>query len=73
MQGVPIYAPASSVLIEVIQGWYRGEPLMLFQFVPPQAGAYQGDQYWYVAEQISPTPRANGPGRRPRLSPPPSP
>ena len=48
-------AKLPSVLIEVIQGWYRGEPLMLFQFVPPQAGAYQGDQYWYVAEQISPT------------------
>jgi hypothetical protein len=53
--GMPIYAPASSVLIEVVQDWYEGEPLMLFQFVPPLSGAYHGDEYWYVAEQISPS------------------
>ena len=32
----------------------EGQPLMLFQFVPPLSGAYHGDEYWYVAEQISP-------------------
>ncbi len=53
--GMPIYAPASSVLIEVVLDWYEGEPLMLFQFVPPLSGAYHGDEYWYVAEQISPS------------------
>jgi hypothetical protein len=53
--GMPIYAPATSVLVEILQGWYAGQPLMLFQFVPPLAGTYHGDQYWYVAEEISPS------------------
>ena len=52
--GMPIYAPAASVLLEVLQNWYEGQPLMLFQFVPPLSGTYQGDEYWYVAEQIAP-------------------
>ncbi len=53
--GMPIYAPATSVLIQpVLQNWYAGQPLMLFKFVPPLAGTYQGDEYWYVAEQITP-------------------
>ena len=58
--GMPIYAPATSVLVEVVQDWYQGQPLMLFQFVPPLASAYQGDQYWYVAEQISPASETAG-------------
>ena len=53
--GMPIYAPATSVLIQpVLQNWYGPQPLMLFKFVPPLAGTYQGDEYWYVAEQITP-------------------
>jgi len=53
--GMPIYAPATSVLIQpVLQNWYGPQPLMLLKFVPPLAGTYQGDEYWYVAEQITP-------------------
>lgn len=53
--GMPIYAPATSVLIQpVLQNWYAGQPFMLLKFVPPLAGTYQADQYWYVAEQITP-------------------
>ena len=52
--GMPIYAPATSVELPGIPDWYRGEPLMLFEFVPPLSGTYQGDEYWYVAEQIVP-------------------
>ncbi|MGO9958740.1 MAG: phage tail tip lysozyme [Solirubrobacteraceae bacterium] len=58
--GMPIYAPATSVLIEVLQNWYQGQPLMLFQFVPPLSGTYQGDEYWYVAEQIAPATQTPG-------------
>ena len=50
--GMPIYAPAASTLVGVLQNWYSGQPLLLFQFVPPLAGAPTG--YWYVAEQITP-------------------
>ncbi len=52
--GQPIYAVADSTLVDVLYGWYAGQPLLLFQFNPPVAGTYQGDQYWYVAEQIVP-------------------
>jgi hypothetical protein len=50
--GLPINAPAASTLVQVISGWYAGQPLMLFQFTPPLQGAQSG--YWYVAEQITP-------------------
>ena len=33
---------------------------MLFQFVPPLSGTYQGDEYWYVAEQIAPASQTLG-------------
>ncbi|MGI8411546.1 MAG: phage tail tip lysozyme [Solirubrobacteraceae bacterium] len=58
--GMAIYAPATSVLIQpVLQDWYTdtaglAQPFMLFKFVPPLASTYQGDEYWYVAEQITP-------------------
>ena len=52
--GMPIYAPATSVELPGIPDWYEGQPLMLFQFSPPLSGTYQGDEYWYVAEQIVP-------------------
>ncbi len=55
--GSPIYAPASSALVEILP-WFRGpcgmQPLMLFHFTGEQAGTEDGDQFWYVAEQISP-------------------
>jgi peptidoglycan hydrolase-like protein with peptidoglycan-binding domain len=50
--GAGIYAPAASKLVQVMRDWYAGEPLLLFQFDAPPAGAL-GD-YWYVAEQIVP-------------------
>jgi Putative peptidoglycan binding domain len=50
--GAGIYAPAASKLIRVMRDWYAGEPLLLFQFDTPPAGALSG--YWYVAEQIVP-------------------
>ncbi|MGA2925040.1 MAG: hypothetical protein ABSG43_03440 [Solirubrobacteraceae bacterium] len=62
--GMPIYAPAASTLVQVIDasntpgGWYQGEPLLLFQFTPPLPGA-QSD-YWYVAEQITPVTETAG-------------
>ena len=59
--GMPIYAPATSVLIQpILQNWYAGQPLMLFEFVPPISGTYQGDEYWYVAEQITPVTQTVG-------------
>ena len=63
--GMPIYAPATSVLVEVVQDWYTDkggvvQPLMLFQFVPPLTGTYQGDEYWFVAEQIAPASQTPG-------------
>ena len=33
---------------------------MLFEFVPPISGTYQGDEYWYVAEQITPVTQTVG-------------
>lgn len=50
--GAGIYAPLSSTLVQVLQDWYDGEPLLLFQFDNPPAGALS--DYWYVAEQIDP-------------------
>ncbi len=55
--GAPIYAPAASTLVEVLP-WFEGpcgmQPLLLFHFAQEQAGTEDGDQYWYVAEQITP-------------------
>ena len=55
--GASIYAPAGSTLVEILP-WFGGpcgmQPLMLFHFTEPQAGTEDGDQYWYVAEQIIP-------------------
>jgi hypothetical protein len=55
--GAPIYAPAASTLVEVLP-WFDGpcgmQPLMLFHFTQEQTGTEDGDQYWYVAEQITP-------------------
>ena len=55
--GSPIYAPASSTLVEILP-WFPGpcgmQPQMLFRFTREQAGTEDGDQYWYVAEQINP-------------------
>jgi hypothetical protein len=56
--GMPIYAPAASTLVEVVQDWYGPQPLLLFQFTPPLQGA-QSD-YWYVAEQITPVTETTG-------------
>jgi hypothetical protein len=50
--GTPIYAPLDSQLVEVVRNWYAGQPLLLFKFLNPPAGAPSA--YWYVAEQISP-------------------
>ena len=52
--GDPIIAPAPSTLVEVLGDWYAGQPLLLFKFAAPLAGTYLGDEYWYVAEEISP-------------------
>lgn len=55
--GSPIYAPAASTLVEILP-WFEGpcgmQPLMLFHFIQEQPGTEDGDQYWYVAEQITP-------------------
>lgn len=56
---MPIFAPADSKLVDVIPNWFTSDagspqPLLEFQFTQPLAGAYQNDQYWYVAEQIVP-------------------
>ena len=58
--GMPIIAPAPSTLVEVLQDWYAGQPLLLFRFNPPLAGPLDGDQYWYVAEQITPVTEQTG-------------
>ena len=50
--GTPIYAPLDSRLVEVVGDWYAGQPLLLFRFLNPPAGA--PSSYWYVAEQITP-------------------
>ena len=50
--GTPIYAPADSQLVQVLNDWYQGQPLLLFRFLSPPAGALS--PYWYVAEQITP-------------------
>ena len=50
--GTPIYAPLDSQLVEVVGDWYAGQPLLLFRFLNPPAGAPSA--YWYVAEQIIP-------------------
>lgn len=50
--GTAIYAPLDSQLVEVVPGWYAGQPLLLFRFLHPPAGAPTA--YWYVAEQITP-------------------
>ena len=55
--GSAIYAPAASTLVE-ITAWFEGpcgmQPLMLLHFNSEQAGTEDGDQFWYVAEQIDP-------------------
>jgi hypothetical protein len=55
--GSPIDAPAASTLVEILP-WFDGpcgmQPLLLFHFTQEQAGTDDGDQYWYVAEQITP-------------------
>jgi Phage tail lysozyme len=55
--GASVYAPAGSTLVEILP-WFGGpcgmQPLMLFHFTEPQAGTEDGDQYWYLAEQITP-------------------
>jgi hypothetical protein len=58
--GMPIIAPAQSTLVEVEPNWYAGQPLMLLKFEPPLAGTLDGDQYWYVAEQITPVTERTG-------------
>ncbi|MFZ0089230.1 MAG: peptidoglycan-binding domain-containing protein [Solirubrobacteraceae bacterium] len=50
--GAPIFAPRQSELVGVMRDWYAGEPLLLFRFTHPPAGALSN--YWYVAEQIDP-------------------
>ena len=50
--GTPIYAPLDSQLADVVNDWYAGQPLLLFRFLNPPAGAPSA--YWYVAEQITP-------------------
>jgi peptidoglycan hydrolase CwlO-like protein len=56
--GAGIYAPRASTLMQVLQNWYGGEPLLLFQFDTPPPGA--PSDYWYVAEQIDPATTAVG-------------
>lgn len=56
--GAGIYAPVASTLVQVLQDWYAGEPLLLFQFDSPPSGA--PSDYWYVAEQIDPVTTAVG-------------
>jgi peptidoglycan hydrolase CwlO-like protein len=56
--GAGIYAPLASTLVQVLQGWYGSQPLLLFQFHTPPPGA--PSDYWYVAEQIDPATTAVG-------------
>jgi uncharacterized membrane protein YgcG len=48
----PIFAPADCTLVNVMQGWYKSQPLLEFHFDNNMIGAMS--QYWYVAEQIDP-------------------
>lgn len=52
--GKPILAPAPSKLAEIMPNWYAGQPLLLFKFDPPLSGTFDGDQYWFLAEQVTP-------------------
>jgi peptidoglycan hydrolase CwlO-like protein len=56
--GAGIYAPLASTLVQVLQDWYAGQPLLLFQFDNPPAGL--PSDYWYVAEEINPVTTAIG-------------
>ena len=56
--GTPIYAPVASQLVEVVPGWYLAQPLLLFKFLNPPAGALSA--YWYVAEEITPASTTTG-------------
>ena len=56
--GAGIYAPLASTLVQVLQDWYAGQPLLLFQFDSPPPGA--PSDYWYVAEEIDPVTTAVG-------------
>ena len=56
--GAGIYAPRASTLVQVLQDWYGGQPLLLFRFDSPPPGA--PSDYWYVAEQINPVTTAVG-------------
>jgi hypothetical protein len=61
--GSPIYAPAASTLVEIVP-WFEGpcgmQPFMLFHFTQQEPGTEDGDQYWYVAEQITPATQTIG-------------
>ena len=61
--GAPIYAPVASTLVEVVP-WFPGpcgmQPLLLFHYAQEQAGTEDGDQFWYVAEQITPMTQTTG-------------
>jgi len=61
--GAPIKAPAGSTLVEVLP-WFPGpcgmQPLLLLRFTQEQPGTEDGDQYWYVAEQITPVTQTIG-------------
>jgi hypothetical protein len=56
--GTPIYAPLDSELVQVLNGWYAGQPLLLFKFLNQPAGAAL--DYWYVAEEIVPVSTTDG-------------
>jgi peptidoglycan hydrolase-like protein with peptidoglycan-binding domain len=56
--GAGIYAPLASTLVQVLNDWYEGQPLLLFRFHNPPPGALTS--YWYVAEQIDPVTTAIG-------------
>lgn len=57
---LPVLAPQQSTLVDVIPNWFRRQPLLLFQFNPPLTGTYKGDQYWFVAEEITPVTEKRG-------------
>ena len=56
--GTPIYAPLDSELVQILNDWYAGQPLLLFKFVDQPAGA--PSDYWYVAEEIVPASTNDG-------------
>jgi peptidoglycan hydrolase CwlO-like protein len=58
--GAGIYAPLASTLVQVLQDWYAGQPLLLFRFDNPPPGAPSAS--WYVAEEIDPVTTAIGTG-----------